>query len=42
MSQVLQVAGMVSITAGAVWLSVPLGLIVAGIFLVIVGISLAA
>lgn len=41
MAQVFQVAGMVAITSGALWLSIPVGLIVAGVFLVLVGISLA-
>jgi hypothetical protein len=41
MSRILQVAGMVAITAGVIWLSVPAGLIVAGVFLVLVGISVA-
>lgn len=41
MSQVLQVAGMVAIAGGVFWLSIPAGLIVAGVFLVLIGISQA-
>lgn len=41
MSRVLQVAGMVAIVAGVLWLSIPAGLIVAGVFLVLTGIGVA-
>ena len=41
MSRVFQVAGMVAITAGVIWLSVPAGLIVAGVFLLLTGIAVA-
>jgi hypothetical protein len=41
MSRVLQVAGMLAITGGVFWISVPAGLIVAGVFCVLVGVSLA-
>jgi hypothetical protein len=40
MSTVLQVAGMAGITAGAFWLAVPAGLIVGGVFLLVVGFAL--
>jgi phage terminase large subunit-like protein len=40
MSTVLQVAGMVGVTVGAVLLSVPVGLIVGGVFLLVVGFAL--
>jgi len=40
MSTVLQVVGMVAITAGAVMFSIPVGLVVGGIFLVVVGFAL--
>jgi hypothetical protein len=40
MSTVLQVVGMTAITAGAVLFSVPVGLVVGGIFLVVVGFAL--
>ena len=40
MATVLQVSGMAAITAGALWLSVPAGLIVGGLFLLIVGFAL--
>jgi hypothetical protein len=36
----LQVAGMVGVTAGALLLSVPAGLIVGGIFLLVAGFAL--
>jgi hypothetical protein len=36
----LQVAGMVAVTAGALVLSVPAGLIVGGVFLLIAGLAL--
>ncbi len=39
MSRIFQVAGMVIITAGVLLLSVPVGLIVGGGFLVLVGIA---
>lgn len=39
MSRIFQVAGMVTITAGVLWLSFPVGLIVGGVFLVLVGIA---
>ena len=41
MSTALQVTGLVSITAGALLLSVPVGLIVAGVGLVLVGVSVS-
>lgn len=41
MSRILQVAGMLAITGGALWFSLPIGMIVGGVFLVVVGISLA-
>lgn len=41
MSRVLQVAGMVAIVAGVLWLSIPAGLIVAGVFLVLTGIGVS-
>lgn len=40
MSTVLQVAGMAGITAGAFLLSVPVGLVVGGLFLLVVGFAL--
>jgi hypothetical protein len=40
MATVLQVAGMVGITAGALLLSVPAGLIVGGLFVLVVGFAL--
>jgi hypothetical protein len=40
MSTVLQVAGMVAITAGALLMSVSAGLIVGGVFLLVVGFAL--
>jgi hypothetical protein len=39
MDTVLQVAGMVAVTAGALLVSVPVGLIVGGVFLLIAGIA---
>lgn len=39
MSRIFQVAGMVTVTAGVLLLSVPVGLIVGGVFLVLVGIA---
>lgn len=41
MSQIFQVAGMVTISVGVLFLSVPAGLIVAGVFLVLTGIAVA-
>lgn len=40
MATVLQVAGMVGVTAGAFLLAVPAGLIVGGVFLLVVGFAL--
>jgi hypothetical protein len=40
MATVLQVAGMAGITAGALLLSVPAGLVVGGLFLLLVGFAL--
>lgn len=40
MATILQVSGMVAVTAGALWVSIPAGLIVGGIFLVLVGFAL--
>jgi hypothetical protein len=40
MSTVLQVAGMAGITVGAFLLAVPAGLIVGGVFLLVVGFAL--
>lgn len=40
MATVLQSLGMVAITAGALWLSIPAGLIVGGLFLLLVGFAL--
>jgi hypothetical protein len=40
MSTVLQLAGMAGITAGALLLSVPAGLVVGGLFLLLVGFAL--
>jgi hypothetical protein len=40
MSTVLQVAGMAGITTGALLLSVPAGLVVGGLFLLLVGFAL--
>jgi hypothetical protein len=40
MSTVLQVAGMAGITAGAFLLAVPAGLVVGGVFLLVVGFAL--
>jgi uncharacterized membrane protein len=37
MATVLQVAGMTAITVGAVLISVPVGLVVAGVFLLVIG-----
>lgn len=40
MATVIQVAGVVAITAGAVLLSVPVGLLVGGAFLLVIGFAL--
>jgi hypothetical protein len=40
MATILQVAGMVGVTAGAFLLSVPAGLVVGGVFLLVVGFAL--
>jgi hypothetical protein len=40
MSNILQITGAVAITAGAVLISVPVGLIVGGVFLVLIGLAL--
>jgi hypothetical protein len=40
MATVLQVVGMVAITAGATLLALPAGLIVGGVFLVVTGFAL--
>jgi hypothetical protein len=40
MATVLQVAGMVGVTAGAFLLAVPAGLVVGGVFLLVVGFAL--
>jgi hypothetical protein len=40
MSNILQIAGAVAITAGAVLISLPVGLIVGGIFMVLIGLAL--
>lgn len=40
MSTTLQIAGAVAITAGSVLISVPAGLIVGGIFLVLIGVAI--
>jgi hypothetical protein len=39
MSTILQISGMVAITAGVAWLSVPVALIVGGAFLIVAGLS---
>jgi hypothetical protein len=39
MSTIIQVAGMISITAGATIISMTLGLIVGGVFLIITGVA---
>lgn len=41
MSRILQAIGMVAITAGVAWMSLPLGIVIGGIFLLVVGLSLA-
>jgi ABC-type uncharacterized transport system permease subunit len=40
MATILQTSGMVAVTAGALWLSIPAGLIVGGVFLLLVGFAL--
>ena len=40
MATVLQVAGMVGVTAGVLLLSVPAGLVVGGLFLLVAGLAL--
>jgi hypothetical protein len=40
MSNILQITGAVAITAGAVLFSLPVGLIVAGAFMVLIGLAL--
>jgi len=40
MATVLQVAGMTAVTAGALVFSIPAGLIVGGVFLLVVGFAL--
>jgi len=40
MATVLQVAGMTAVTVGALVLSIPAGLIVGGVFLLVVGFAL--
>jgi hypothetical protein len=40
MATAIQIAGMVGITAGALLLSVPAGLIVGGVFLLVAGFAL--
>jgi hypothetical protein len=40
MSNILQIAGAVAITAGAVLISLPVGLIVGGVFMVLIGLAL--
>lgn len=40
MATVLQIVGMAAVTAGAVLVSVPAGLIVGGVFLLVVGFAL--
>lgn len=41
MSTILQIVGAVAITAGATLVSLPAGLIVGGVFAILVGIGLA-
>jgi hypothetical protein len=41
MSTILQIVGAVAITAGAALISVPAGLIVGGVFAILVGLGLA-
>ena len=40
MSNILQVIGAVAITAGAALISLPVGLIVGGVFMVLIGLAL--
>jgi hypothetical protein len=40
MSNILQITGAVAITAGAVLISLPVGLIVGGAFMVLIGLAL--
>jgi hypothetical protein len=40
MATILQTLGMVAITAGALWFSLPAGLVVGGVFLLLVGFAL--
>lgn len=40
MSTVLQVAGMCAITVGALMFSIPVGLVVGGVFVLVVGLAL--
>jgi hypothetical protein len=40
MSTTLQILGAVAITAGALLITLPLGLIVAGVFAILIGLSL--
>lgn len=40
MSNILQVSGAVAITAGAVLFSLPVGLMVGGVFMVLLGLAL--
>ena len=40
MATVLQVAGMTAVTVGALLVSIPAGLIVGGVFLLVVGFAL--
>jgi len=42
MSTGLQIAGMCAVTAGALLLSIPAGLVVAGVFLLLVGLALGS
>jgi hypothetical protein len=40
MSYILQVAGVIAITAGALLISIPVGLIVGGVFLTVIGFAM--
>lgn len=40
MSSILQIAGITAITVGALVISIPVGIIVGGVFLTVVGIAL--
>ena len=40
MKNLLQLSGAVSITAGAALLAIPLGLIVGGVFVILIGLSM--